>query len=220
MWKAQAGGLILLTFLSFFPRLFHIEEYLFFTLLLIALGTAWLDGKRIWVRTPIDLPLLLFVGWVLLTIPIAADPAYSFAEWRKLVAQVLVFYWTLLVLREQPKDEIARGILIAVVVGTAVLAAYSLTDFVESGGTWRDRFVRAQAPASDYQWLSTYMVIAIPMLIASSIVFRNWWQRAACLGAVGLAVLAQVFSYTRAGWLGMVIEALALGLFIGRGGLK
>jgi O-antigen ligase len=159
---------------------------------------------------------LLFVGWVLLTIPFATDPAYSFAEWRKLVAQVLVFYWTLLVLREQPKDEIARGILIAVVVGTAVLAAYSLSDFVERGGTWRDRFVRAQAPASDHQWLSTYMVIAIPMLIASSIVFRNWWQRAACLGAVGLALLAQVFSYTRAGWLGMAAQALAFGLFTGR----
>src|SRR3989442_4463854 len=173
-WTVQGWGLILLTFMSFFPRLFHIEEYLFFTLLATAIAAAWANGRTIWVRTPIDLPLLLFVGWVLLTIPFAIDPSYSFAEWRKLVAQVLVFYWTLLVLREQPKDEIARGILIAVVVGTAVLAAYSLTDFVESGGTWRDRFVRAQAPASDYQWLSTYMVIAIPMLIASSIVFRNW----------------------------------------------
>ena len=60
------------------------------------------------------------------------------------------------------------------------------------------------------------MVIAIPMLIASSIVFRNWWQRVACLGAVGLALLAQVFSYTRAGWLGMAAQALAFGLFTRR----
>jgi O-antigen ligase len=216
IWKAQAGGLILLTFLSFFPSWFHLEEYLFFALLLIALGTAWLDGKSIGVRTPIDLPLLLFVGWVLLTIPFATDPAYSFAEWRKVVAQVLVFYWVVLVLRAQDSKALTHGVLAAAVIGTAALCAYALTDFVAKGGTWRDRYVRASAPSSDFQWLSTYMVIAIPVLVSAWVIVRTMWQRLACGGTVVLALLAQATSYTRAGWLGLVAQGVTLGLCTAR----
>ncbi|MBI4401100.1 MAG: hypothetical protein HY581_05665, partial [Nitrospirae bacterium] len=216
IWRLQGFGLILLTFLSFFPRLFHLEEYLFFALLLIATGTSWLDGKGIWVRTPIDLPLLLFAGWVLLTIPFATDPAYSFAEWRKFVTQVLVFYWVCLVWREQPKGPATRAVLTTVVLGTAILCGYALIDFVERGGSWKDRYVRAAAPSSDFNWLSTYLVIAIPLVVSFGVNLRAWWQRVSCGGVVGLALLAQVFSYTRAGWLGLVAQGIAVGLIIRR----
>ena len=62
LWKLQAYGLVAITFLSFFPRLFHSQEYAFFFLLAVALCLAW--GERInpWTRTSIDLPLLGFVG--------------------------------------------------------------------------------------------------------------------------------------------------------------
>jgi O-antigen ligase len=212
IWKAQAGGLILLTFLSFFPRWFHLEEYLFFALLLIALGTAWLDGKSIWVRIPIDLPLLLFIGWVLLTIPFANDHAYSFAEWRKLVAQVLVFYWAALVLRAQPDRNAVHGVLAAVVAGTLVLCAYALVNFMMLGGTWRDRHMRAFAPSSDYNWLSTYLVIAMPLLAVAFVSFRTLWHRFLSGSAMALALVAQVFSYTRAGWLALVVQGVTFGL--------
>lgn len=109
IWKLQQVGLILLTLLSFHPGLFHIQENLFFTLLAVALGASWVEGRPVWIRTPIDLPLLLFVSWVLLTVPFATDPAYSFSEWRKLSAQVLVFYWAVLVLQREPALTVRRG---------------------------------------------------------------------------------------------------------------
>ena len=90
-WKLQAYGLVGITFSCFFPRLIHFQEYAFFFLLAVALCLAWVERINPWIRTPIDLPLLGFVGWVLCTVPFATDPAYSFSEWRKLVAQVLVF---------------------------------------------------------------------------------------------------------------------------------
>jgi len=214
--KIQGYGLVLITFLSFFPRWFHLEEYLFFVLLLIALAAAWLESKAIWTRTPIDMPLLLLVAWVLLTVPFATDPAYSFAEWRKLAAQVLVFYWALLVLRTGNNGTTTQAISAAVVLGTAVMGVYTLFDFVERGGTWKDRFVRAGAPSSDYNWLSTYMVMAVPILVAAGIAFRAQWQRLACVCTVGLALVAQAISYTRAGWLGLIAQGLAFGLLTGR----
>src|SRR6267143_3010331 len=139
IWTAQGAGLVLLTFMSFFPALFHLEEYLFFALLVVALWAGWWEKRVIWARSPIDVPLLLLVVWVLLTIPFATDPWYSFAEWRKLVVQVLVFYWALLVLRARSDGPLTRGVLVAVVVATAVLCAYGVVDVWEHGGSWKER---------------------------------------------------------------------------------
>jgi O-antigen ligase len=212
----QQAGLVLVTFLCTFPSWFHVEEYIFFSLLVLTVGAAWIGGTRVWVRTPVDAPLLLLVAWILLTIPFATDPAYSFGEWRKLVAQALVFYWTLFVLRLDARRTVTRCVLVAVVVGTAFISVHALVDFVDRGGSWRDRDIRAAAPSSDYNWLSTYMVMAIPILIATAAVLHRGWERVACILGVGLAVLAQVISYTRAGWLGMAAQGCAAAALIGR----
>ena len=215
-WAIQGYGLLLFTFTSFFPRLSHVQEYAFFSLLLLAVICAWYEGKPFWIRTPIDLPLIMFIGWVLLTTPFATDPAYSFAEWRKLVAHVLVFYWVALVLRMHANEVLTRKVMAALMIGTVVLCVYALADFVERGGTWRDRLVRAEAPSSDYNWLSTYMVIAIPMLIVAALAYRDWFKRVIAGLAVGLAGVTQVASFTRAGWLAHVAEGLAFALLTGR----
>jgi hypothetical protein len=211
-WTIQGYGLVLLIFVSFFPRLFHLQEYLFFLLLIVALGAAWVDRTPLWVRTPIDLPLLSFLGWVLLSVPFATDPSYSLAEWRKLVAHVMVFYWALLVFRMHHNERLLPRVMGGVGLGSAALSVYALIQFVIRGGTWVDRYVRAGAPTSDYNWLSTYMVMAIPMLVAACAIVRWRWQRAAYAGATLLVVLAQAASYTRAGWLGFAAEGVALGL--------
>jgi len=212
IWTVESYGLALITFMSFFPRLFHIEEMLFFTLLVIALGTAWQEGRSIWVRTPIDIPLLLFVGWVLLTIPFATDTAYSFAEWRKTMTQVLVFYWALLIFRAHSDEVMIRRIMAALVIGTALLCSYALMDFVERGGTWQERSIRAGAPFSDYNWLSTYIVIVFPFLVSIIIAASSFWQRIISICVTALALLAQVVTYTRAGWIGMIVQGLSYGL--------
>ncbi|HJU06063.1 MAG TPA: hypothetical protein VJ692_13010, partial [Nitrospiraceae bacterium] len=114
LWTVQGCGLIVLTFLCFFPRLSHVGEYVFLALVLTAIVGAWLYGEKVVLRTPLDVPLLLFVGWVLVTVPFATDPAYSFAEWRKLATKILSFYWAFRVLQAQPNRTVTRGILAAV----------------------------------------------------------------------------------------------------------
>ena len=216
LWKLQAYGLVGITFLSFFPRLFHFQEYAFFFLLAVALSLAWVEGINPWIRTPIDLPLLGFVGWVLCTIPFATDPAYSFSEWGKLVAQVLVFYWAMFALHRHGRIELSLQIFWAVVFGSIVLSGIALVDFVLRGGTWRDRLVRAGAPYSDYNWLTTYLVLVIPILIGWVVIHRTLWVRA--MGTLGLVLsgLAQAATYTRAGWVAHVVQAVGFGLMAGR----
>lgn len=214
-WQTQGAVLVLLVFISFFPRLFHIEEYLFFPFLVAAVGMVWWAKERMWVRTPLDLPLWLFIGWILVTVPFATDPGYSFAEWRKLLAQVLVFYWALLVLQRNSTDLLTRHVVLILALATAIVSAYGIFDFFGRGGTWRDRFVRAGAPSSDYNWLSTYMVIAIPFLAGE--VFRNRpWKSVLYLVSLMLALVAHFISYTRAGWMGLVAQGISFSVLTTR----
>jgi len=215
-WKLQAYGLLGITFMSFFPELFHSQESTFFFLLAVALCLAWVERINPWIRTPIDLPLFGFVGWVLCTVPFATDLAYSFSEWRKLVAQVLVFYWAMFVLRSYRRIELSLQIVWAVVLGSLVLSGFALVDFVLHGGTWRNRLIRAGAPYSDYNWLTTYLVLVIPILIWWIVIHRTFWARALGTLTLVMAGIAQVVAYTRAGWTAHLAQAVGFGLMSGR----
>jgi heptosyltransferase-3/putative inorganic carbon (HCO3(-)) transporter len=216
LWKLQAYGLLGITFLSFFPRLFHFQEYVFFFLLAVALCLAWVERVNPWIRTPIDLPLLGFVGWVLCTVPFAADLAYSFLEWRKLVAHVLVFYWAMFVLHRYKRIELSKHIIWTVILGSLALSSFALVDFILRGGTWKDRLVRAGAPYSDYNWLATYLVLVIPILIWWVVTHRAFWTRALGILTLVMAGLAQSAAYTRAGWVAHFAQAVGFGLMAGR----
>ncbi len=200
---------------SFFPLLFRYQEHTVIILIVLCLGVCAVERTSPWVRTPLDLPLWVFMVWVLCTIPFATDPAYSFAEWKKFVAQAGVYYWALLVLTRCRNARLPRQVLQALVTGAALVACYALVEFLQQGGTWRDRFVRARAYGSDYNWLSTYMVAAIPVAGSLLAMGRVAWTRVAQGLALVLAGAAQLFSYTRGGWVGHAAQGVTLALMIG-----
>ncbi len=215
--QLQPYGLVGITFMSFFPFVSHYQEYAFFSLLVMGLSLTWFDRTNPLVRTPIDVPLLGFVGWVLCTIPFAIDPAYSFSEWRKLVAHVLIFYWGTFVLRRYDQDrKLARQVLWAVILGSLALSGYALEEFIWRGGTWRDRLVRAVAPNSDYNWLTTYLVLVLPILIAWLFMCQRVRMRVFGLVTVLAVLFAQIAAYTRAGWVAHIVQAISLGMMSGR----
>ena len=209
-WSLQSAGLVLVGFASLFPPLFHLQEYIF---LLLMVGTVLMSlGQKtaLWIRTPVDLPLGCFLLWVLCTVPFATDVSYSFAEWRKFLTNALVFYWALLVFRHSGREALPKYVLWSVAVGGTLLASYALVDFFAAGGTWRNRVIRARAIGSDYNWLSTYMVLAIPVLGGMLLVRYARWARGAQILALVLTGLAQIFSYTRAGWVAHVVQGIVL----------
>ena len=197
----------------------------------LALVARWLEGKDLRIRTPIDLPLFLFLTWVLLTIPFSLNPEYSFVEWRKLVAQCLVFYWAVSVMREISQrqqgernslsckwlDVIggrshSQNVFLGVLIGTLLLSGFALGDFIDRGGNWQDRNIRAIAPGSDYNWLSTYLILSTPIVVYCGLASRLWWGKIFSFCTVVLALLAQAASYTRAGWLASVAQLFSWGL--------
>ncbi|WHZ25190.1 MAG: hypothetical protein OJF47_004302 [Nitrospira sp.] len=214
-WAFQSYVLIAVACSSFFPVLFRYQEHAVIILSVLCLGMCWLEKTNPWIKTPLDLPLVFFITWVLCTVPFAIDPSYSFAEWKKFVAQVLVLYWSMLVLHRCGRERLPQQILYSLVLGGAVLALYAVVEFLGKGGTWKDRFIRAQAFGSDYNWLSTYMVMTIPVTGSLVVMCRKAWVRGTQLAALALTVAAQLFSYTRGGWLGHAGQGVTLALIVG-----
>lgn len=215
VWRLQTAGLLAMTTTTFVPSLSHLQEYVFFALLALAAVTLYAEGRPLLFSSPLHRPIALLLGWILLSVPFAIDPSYSFSEWRKLLAKILLFYWAVTVWRvagQEERPSMNHRLLGAVALGSLALSLYALPDFVQRGGTWTDRLVRAQAPGSDYNWLSTYMVMALPLLIAGAVMARPRWTQYAYTVAAVLAFTAQALSYTRAGWLGLLAQGYATGL--------
>lgn len=216
LWRLEYVGLVGITLASFFPALNHFQEYAFFVLLAVALSISWLEKSNPIVRTPIDVPVVAFLAWVLCTVPFAIDPEYSFSEWRKVVAHVLVFYWAMLVLRQNGSDDLPRQIILATVFGSLVLSGLALEDFILRGGTWKHRLIRAGAPNSDYNWLTTYLVLAIPVVVGWLVIHQTTRARAFGIVTIVLAAAAQIAAYTRAGWLAHFAQAFGFVIMAGK----
>ena len=214
-WELQSYVMIALACSSFVPILFRYQEHAVIILIVLSLGLSVLEKTSPWIRNPLDLPLWIFMLWVLCTVPFATDPTYSFSEWKKFVAQAGVFYWSLLVLDRCRRQNLPRLILWSLALGGTILSVYALLEFVDRGGSWRERVVRANAFGSDYNWLSTYMVMTIPVIGSLAVLSNAAWLRASQLLTLTLTSLAQLFSYTRGGWLGHAAQAIALGLIVG-----
>jgi heptosyltransferase-3/putative inorganic carbon (HCO3(-)) transporter len=226
VWRLQSAGLLTFTVMTFFPALSHLQEYLFLSLAVMGWAVAYGEQRALFAPSPLNLPIALWLGWILLSVPFALDPVYSFGEWRKVLVKVLWFYWALLVLRNSEYKDMESKVLTAVAVGSLGLCSYALFDFMSRGGMMSDRLVRARAPSSDYNWLSSYLVMAFPLLVAGAVRTLRSPSVVLYAGTAVLTLIAQAVSYTRAGWMALLAQGLAftayakrftlmLGLFAG-----
>ena len=76
-------GLMGIAFGLFFVRLNHIVEYGVFVLLFAWILGQLKNGTLKWIKTPLDIPILLYVAWALICVPLAVDPDYSFGFYAK-----------------------------------------------------------------------------------------------------------------------------------------
>jgi len=205
-WRFQGWGLLVLIVLSFFPTQFHHQEYLFFALLILAVGVSWIEGQTIWVRTQIDWPILLLLVWILITIPFAVDQAHSLTEWRKLAGRFLVFYWALLVFQRHRQDEFIYQVGITVMVGALSLSGYAIWDFFERGGTLVHRGVRAVAPSSHSHWLATYLVMAWPIILFLLMTANSVWKRLLLICVLLLFSVAEFLAFSRGAWVAIAFQ--------------
>lgn len=106
----------------------------------------------------------------------------------------------------------SQNVFLGVTIGTLLLSGFTLVDFINRGGNWQDRNIRAIVPGSDYNWLSTYLVISIPIVFYCGVTSRFLWGKIFSFSTLVLALLAHTASYTRAGWLASVAQLFSWGI--------
>ena len=202
-------GLMVIAVLVMVAELHNLVEYFFAGLLVAWFGVKVHRRDFHFVRTPLDLPIVLFVVWIALTIPFSVDPGYSFAEWRKTVLQISMFYFVANVVNNETH---VRHVLYAVMLGVIASGAFGIVDHLARGDSLFDRTSHAASLASSGQFFSTYLVMGVPFF------WLLFQERAGRFAPwhVGflfvMTVTALFLSHTRGAWVAFVAQLIVFGL--------
>ncbi len=195
------------------------ERYFLHPLGMVLLALLWIAKRFLlgsWQtpRTPLDVPILLFVTWGLLSALFSTHPRYSLGAWRtEMLTQFFFFY---LGVTHLPERTQARAVHFALMVGSALMACAGIHEFFSAGGSWNVRRVRIGALSSDYNYASSYFVIVIPMILHGLMTATSRPRKGLFGLLLGANLLALYFTFTRAAWLGLTACLLVMGLTIGK----
>lgn len=204
-----------------FKRLLFIERNGF--IILVVLLTLWcaVNRRHFFLRTPIDLPLIAFIGWVGFTVPFATFPAYSFKEFAKLLQQGLIFYTVVYFFRE----PVHRCRLVWMLIGTLlVVSLYGIWQYVSDvkdhisyhsfDSLGELAVIESFLPGE--VWLTTYLIMLIPLAFAVAFGASRGDGAIVAGSAAFVGVICQSLTFSRAGVVSLLAEILAAVLVIRR----
>jgi O-antigen ligase len=199
--------IVLMVYIAVLPfkRLLVIERNGFILLLGLLVGWCVINRRFFYSRTPYDMLLLAFVGWVGLTIPFAVAPAYSVKEYGKLLQHMVVFYAVIHFF----KGLFYRQVLMGLVGIMAILVAgYGLSQFNVENAQAVASFLPAEV------WLTTFLIMVIPFGLAIALGEGTREIRMGGALAVGLMTVCLISTQSRAGLFALVAEVWAFVWFI------
>ena len=198
-----------------FKRLLFVERNGF--IILVALLVLWcaVNRRHFFTRTPIDLPLIAFVGWVAVTIPFSAAPLYSFKEFAKLLQQGLLFYVVVYFFRDMPSR---RRLVWLLAGGLVLVGGYGIIQFWQLIGMplQEGAIMLVESFTPGEVWLTTYLIMLIPLSLGLGVYLHRPVARTGWLVTAGVATLCLLLTYSRAGLLSLLCEMTALAWFVRR----
>ncbi len=170
-----------------------------------------LTERIVLARTPLDLPLLLFLAYAFVRALTCAAPTVALREVGWITAYVAIFYVAVNVLRTRRQQHIAVG----AIVGAALLltlVALALTLQPKA----RDFALTLERPSGYHGRLGAsyicpnhfagYLEMAIPLVLAFIMISKARLAHKIVAGALGLAmVIAIIFSMSRGGWISLTL---------------
>jgi len=192
--------------------------------LLAACGGFWLlltlsdDGK--WGFTPIHLLVLLY--WGIATVATAMSPVKKAAMvgWAKLTLFLLLFALCARVLRS-PR---LRSALITLYLHIAtIVSVYGWRQWffkAEALATWTDPTSEMAGVTRVYSYvgnpnlLAAYLIPAVFLSVAAAFAWRGWLPKALAVVMFFLHSLCLVVTFSRGGWIGLVVGGFVLMLLL------
>lgn len=219
------AGIFLLP-LAFLPNIvdeFVLPKLLLIRLLVIILGilllVGWsLQGAITWRRTPLDWPLLAFIGSAALSSVFAVNQFVAifgtYDRWEGLftIVTYALLFW--LAAQFTPGEPDARGLTWSllcsgyIVAGIAVLqSGFGLLGggYFAVGGA-----IRADATLANPDFLGVFLAMLLPIALGKLISQRPFYTRILAANLVIVLAVALVLTYTRAAWIGASIGTVVV----------
>jgi O-antigen ligase len=200
--------LFCLCVLVVFLPIAHTESIRAFALSIpVGLWLIKMIGQRhwVWLRTPVDLPILLFSIIGALSLVPAIDFRYSAREFlEEWVMGIVLLY--LVIQNVQPRQIIY--IFGALLLGNVIMVSYGIYDFFHHGGELFDYKIRAGSLHSGFGTFSTYLITIIPyLLIAVWVIQRPLWRGILLILLLG-NFLSLYLTHARGAWLAAAVLLL------------
>src|ERR1700737_2549423 len=213
--------------LAFLPNI--VDEFVLPKLLLARLFIAvsavvllvrWLrQGTITWRRTPLDLPLLAFIGSAALSTIFAINRNValfgSYDRWAGLLTIVTygLVFWLAVQLLSGEDD--ARGLTWSLLLSGYVIAAVAILQSafgVLGGGYFHgtNNVIRPDVTLAHPDFLGIFLAMLLPVAFAKLISWRPLTTRVLAANVVVVLFLGLLASFTRAAWIGAIVGVVVV----------
>lgn len=205
---SMLGGLL---FILPFNGLTTLKEALFFLLIGSFAALRLTDHKSIgWVSfmsKPLNILIIMSFVWALIALISAVDRSYSFYEIAtKFSKQYILYFLAFFVVRDVPAEKI-RWLFLPLVFSAAIMSLSACYQFYESPQFFTNR---VYGFTGAFYRLSTFLVLSVPLVIILALSFQGW-LRSAFLILMPVLFAALFLTFTRGGWIAVMVEMLILG---------
>ncbi len=165
--------------------------------------------RFLFIRTPMDLPILLFTLVAGLSVVTAVDPRYSL---REVIGEWIIGIGLFYLVVNNIRPEQVKYILGALLVGNVIMVGYGIIDFFRQGGIFFDYKVRAGSLHSGMGTFGTYLVTITPFILLGSFSVRNVRVSLAILILFFLNLFALILNYSLGAWVPIAALCILLGM--------
>jgi putative inorganic carbon (HCO3(-)) transporter len=213
--------------LAFLPNI--VDEFVLPKLLLarlliavsaVVLLVRWLhQGTVTWKRTPLDLPLLAFIGSAALSTVFAVNRNVAifgtYDRWEGLLTIITygLVFWLAVQLLSGEAD--ARGLTWSLLISGYVIAAVAILQsaFGLLGGGYfhtGDNIIRPDVTLANPDFLGIFLAMLLPVAFAKLISRRPLTTRVLAANLVVVLFFGLVASFTRAAWIGAIVGVVVV----------
>ncbi len=175
-----------------------------------------LTERLVLARTPVDIPLVLFLVYALVRALTCAAPSVAIREVGWLTAYAAIFYVAVNVLRTRRQQHLVVGAIVGTalvlsIVGLALLLRLETRDLaltLERAQQYHDRLGATYACPNHFAGL---LEMTIPLVLAYIMIGKARLVHKMLAGAAGLAmVTAMIFTMSRGGWISLALGIIFL----------
>jgi putative inorganic carbon (HCO3(-)) transporter len=169
-------------------------------------------------RTPLDVPIFLWLAVGFLSSIDVTDPAAAIKKAGMTIVLAGVYYFVVAKVRRLDTVQALMRSLVAACAGVGAYGIWVSYRYIAQGVVTHSALIvgsegltvpRASSTVGDPTLLAGLMVIAIPIAVGLVVVERGW-KRLAAYGALAIILVALGLTFTRGAWIGGVVGLAVL----------